>query len=430
MSAAFDLVVIGSGPAGQKAAIQAAKLGKRVAVVEREKHGRRRLRQHRDDPLEDDPRGRPLPHRPEPARRVRPELPAQGRHHDRRPRPRGPRTSSSSEVDVIRDQLARNRVELLDGTARFVDAAHGRASTSDDGGERRLDGRAHRASPSGRRRARPRRRRLRRPDDPRLRRDPRTSTGFPRSLVVVGAGVIGIEYASMFAALGTQVTVVERHARLLEFCDMRARRGAPVPPARAGRRLPLRRGGDRRSSARARRGDRARERQAASRRRRPLLRRAAGARPTARRSSTSASRPTSAAGSRSTTGYRTTVAAHLRGRRRDRLPEPRRDLGRAGPARGAPRVRRRRRSRSIDLLPVGIYTIPEISYVGRTEEELTEERDPVRGRDRALPRARARPDHRRPHGMLKLLVRRTTARCSASTSSAPARPSSSTSARP
>ena len=41
----------------------------------------------------------------------------------------------------------------------------------------------------------------------------------PRSMVVAGAGVIGIEYASMFAALGTKVTVVERRNRMLEFCD-------------------------------------------------------------------------------------------------------------------------------------------------------------------------------------------------------------------
>src|SRR5690606_25037123 len=43
---------------------------------------------------------------------------------------------------------------------------------------------------------------------------------LPRSLVVVGAGVIGIEYASMFAALGAKVTVVERRERMLEFCDL------------------------------------------------------------------------------------------------------------------------------------------------------------------------------------------------------------------
>jgi len=39
-------------------------------------------------------------------------------------------------------------------------------------------------------------------------------------MVVAGAGVIGIEYASMFAALGTKVTVVERRDRMLEFCDL------------------------------------------------------------------------------------------------------------------------------------------------------------------------------------------------------------------
>ena len=38
-------------------------------------------------------------------------------------------------------------------------------------------------------------------------------------MVVVGAGVIGMEYATMFAALGTKVTVVEKRDRMLEFCD-------------------------------------------------------------------------------------------------------------------------------------------------------------------------------------------------------------------
>src|SRR5439155_6727255 len=42
----------------------------------------------------------------------------------------------------------------------------------------------------------------------------------PRTMVVAGAGIIGIEYASMFAALGTKVTVVERRDRMLEFCDV------------------------------------------------------------------------------------------------------------------------------------------------------------------------------------------------------------------
>src|SRR5205823_9488433 len=42
---------------------------------------------------------------------------------------------------------------------------------------------------------------------------------LPRSLAVVGAGVIGIEYASMFAAIGIEVTVVDKRDRPLEFID-------------------------------------------------------------------------------------------------------------------------------------------------------------------------------------------------------------------
>ncbi len=42
----------------------------------------------------------------------------------------------------------------------------------------------------------------------------------PRSMIVAGAGVIGIEYASMFAALGTKVTVIEQRDRMLDFCDL------------------------------------------------------------------------------------------------------------------------------------------------------------------------------------------------------------------
>src|SRR5439155_8265258 len=42
---------------------------------------------------------------------------------------------------------------------------------------------------------------------------------IPGTLVVVGAGIVGIEYASMFAALGSRVTIVDKRRRILEFCD-------------------------------------------------------------------------------------------------------------------------------------------------------------------------------------------------------------------
>ena len=69
----------------------------------------------------------------------------------------------------------------------------------------------HQAGPS-------RRRRVRRGPGARLRRILDLKS-LPSSMVVVGAGVIGIEYASMFAALGTKVTVVEKRDSMLDFCD-------------------------------------------------------------------------------------------------------------------------------------------------------------------------------------------------------------------
>ena len=52
-------------------------------------------------------------------------------------------------------------------------------------------------------------------------------------------------------------------------------------------------------------------------------------------------------------------------------------------------------SRMHDLQPIGIYTIPEISFIGRTEDQLTEERVPFEVGRLPLPRTRPRPDHRR-----------------------------------
>ena len=124
----------------------------------------------------------------------------------------------SREMDVVRSQLSRNRVTILTGTGSFVDPH----TVEVDGGG---DGRSRQASAdkiviaTGTRPARP----------ASVEFDERTvmdSDGIvhlekvPRSMVVAGAGVIGIEYASMFAALGTKVTVVEQRERMLEFCDV------------------------------------------------------------------------------------------------------------------------------------------------------------------------------------------------------------------
>ena len=212
---AYDLIVIGSGPAGQRAAIQAAKLGRRVAIVERA----------------NSVGGVCVNTGTIPSKTLREAVVYLTGHTQRELYGQSYRLKDEltitdllwrarqvieQEVDVIRDQLSRNHVELVTGTASFVDP-HTVAVVDAQSVERRLTADfvviAVGTTPSH-------------PDGVAF--DERTvldSDGIlqlaaiPSALVVVGAGVIGIEYASMFAALRTEVTVVERQERLLEFCD-------------------------------------------------------------------------------------------------------------------------------------------------------------------------------------------------------------------
>ncbi|MFD8812338.1 Si-specific NAD(P)(+) transhydrogenase [Streptomyces sp. NPDC059627] len=123
----------------------------------------------------------------------------------------------SREVDVIRNQLSRNHVTLCSGTGRFIDP-HTVALREPNGNERLLSA-EHIVIATGTRPARP--------DSVEF--DGRTIMDsdnvlsverVPRSMVIVGAGVIGMEYASMFAALGSKVTVVEKRAAMLDMCDV------------------------------------------------------------------------------------------------------------------------------------------------------------------------------------------------------------------
>jgi NAD(P) transhydrogenase len=211
----FDLLVIGSGPGGQKAAIAAAKLDRQVGVVERPdmlggvclNTGTIPSKTLREAILyltgvdQHEIYGQSY--------RVKDEitiadLMARTRHVVTR------------ENDVVRSQLTRNRVTIIPGTGKFTGPHDVEV---DDGAGRMRKATAEKiVIATGTRPARP--------DSVAF--DEKTiidSDGIihlgqvPRSMVVVGAGVIGIEYASMFAALGTKVTVVERRSRMLEFCD-------------------------------------------------------------------------------------------------------------------------------------------------------------------------------------------------------------------
>ncbi len=214
----LDLLVIGSGPSGQKAAIQAAKLGKRVAVVERRERlggvsihtGTIPSKTLREAVLE------------EVARRAFDAAPTGLVDREARERTAVEflmdRTARvvATEAHVVREQFRRNGVAVLLGRAQFLDEHRVQV---DDGTTELVLEAEQIVIAVGTVPARPKGVAF---DDRRV----VDSDGIlqleqrvPRTMTVVGAGVIGIEYASMFAALGTKVTVVDGRTRLLPFLD-------------------------------------------------------------------------------------------------------------------------------------------------------------------------------------------------------------------
>jgi NAD(P) transhydrogenase len=211
----FDVLVLGSGPGGQKAAIAAAKLGVRVGLIERRNMiggvcintGTIPSKTLREAVLyltgmsQRELYGQSY--------RVKEEITI------------GDLTARTShvvgrEVDVIRSQLTRNGVSILPGMGRFTDPHT--VQVSDGSGQERSVTANKIVIATGTTPARP----------SSVDFDAQTiidSDGIlglnrlPRTMIVVGAGVIGIEYASMFAALGTKVTVIEQRMRMLDFCD-------------------------------------------------------------------------------------------------------------------------------------------------------------------------------------------------------------------
>ena len=238
---------------------------------------------------------------------------------------------SDRETDVIRDQLARNRVTVFDGTARFVDANTIVISYAD--GRRQVVDAGAIVIATGSRPVRPAA--IEFDEESILDSDGILNLGsIPQSLVVVGAGVIGMEYASMFAAVGTKVTVDRLAPRAAAVLRLRDRARAAALAARPGRHLPPGRDGRGRRAPRERRADHAQERQADRGRDRALLGRAAGRdggpRARAGRRRDRRARPDPGRPVLPHVGR-----GHLRRRRRDRLPGARRDGHGAGPHRRA-----------------------------------------------------------------------------------------------
>jgi NAD(P) transhydrogenase len=390
----YDLLVIGSGPAGQKAAIQAAKLGRRVAVVERREVGgvsvnsgtipSKTLREaivYLTGLSQRAAYGESY--------RVKEEITME----DLRLRTR---QVIDREVDITRNQLLRNHVTLLQGDAHFADphtvVVAGREETRATG-ERIVIA-------TGTRPARP----------PSVEFDDRRildSDGLllldrrPSSVLVVGAGVIGIEYASMFAAVGAKVTVVEKRPRLLDFVDGELTEGLQYHLRDLG--VVFRFGEE--VTAVDRHEDGAVTELASGKRiASDVVLYAAG-----RQGETDGLELGNAGLEANERGliavgpdYRTAVehiyaAGDVIGW--PALAATSMEQGRlaAAHAFGQP-------SSMNELMPIGIYTIPEISYVGRTEEELTAESVPYEigiSRYRELARGNILGDT---YGILKLLV--------------------------
>jgi NAD(P) transhydrogenase len=210
----YELIVIGSGPGGQRAAIQAVKAGKRVALVEKQaavggvcintgtipSKTMREAVLHLSGFYDQSFYG---------ANHQGKEQVTMGDLNFRVQR------VVENEVSVIHDQLKRNGVDLIHGVGKFMDAHHIRVENNNGFSE--LEGQ-YVVLATGTKPA----------TNPKVAINGRniinsdqilTMPQVPRTLIVVGGGVIGVEYACMFATLGVRVIIVEKRPRLLEFAD-------------------------------------------------------------------------------------------------------------------------------------------------------------------------------------------------------------------
>ncbi len=210
----YDLIVVGSGPAGQRAAIQAAKFGKRAALIEKlEVIG-----------------GTAINTGTIPSKTIREAvLHLSGYQYQSiyglnyRVKEQITMADLSfralnvikTEIDVIRAQLSRNGIEVITGIASFADPHHMQVTNSRGQSEFEAN---HIILATGTKPA----------VSPLVPFNNRTIINsdqilrmpeIPKTMIVVGGGVIGVEYTCMFATLGVRMTLIEKRPRLLEFAD-------------------------------------------------------------------------------------------------------------------------------------------------------------------------------------------------------------------
>ncbi len=211
----FDLVVIGSGPSGQKGAFAAAKIGKKVAIVENSPCGIGGVCLHSGTVPSKTLREAIL-HLT--GFRQRGTYAAQ--YRDKRDITMDDLRKkldhvTRTEVELIHEQFSRNGIEVFNGLATFVDPHHINVQSANGDVVLETD---KVLVACGTKPARP----AHVPFDGVTVFDSDEILDInhiPRSMIVIGAGVIGIEYAIMFATLGVEVTVVDGRKNVLEFCD-------------------------------------------------------------------------------------------------------------------------------------------------------------------------------------------------------------------
>jgi NAD(P) transhydrogenase len=210
----YDLLAIGSGPAGQRASIQAAKLGKKVAIVDKSfLIG-----------------GVSLHTGTIPSKTLREAVLYLSGWRQRGFYGRSYRTKQyitaedltqrldqtiRGQVETLQHQLFRNYVDVIGGTASFIDPHTLLIETGDEKREIRAE---KIVIATGTTPARPQHI----PFDEKVVLD---SDGIlelkelPHSMVVVGAGVIGAEYASIFSALDIEITLLDGRDKMMDFLD-------------------------------------------------------------------------------------------------------------------------------------------------------------------------------------------------------------------
>jgi NAD(P) transhydrogenase len=210
----YDLVVIGSGPGGQRAAIQAAKVKKRVAVVEKQTMVG----------------GVCINTGTIPSKTMREAVLHLSGFYDQAFYGSNYHVKENitmgdlnfrvtrvieNEAAVLQDQLKRNGVDLYHGVGTFTDPTHIRVENTTGFNELEAQ---YIVIATGTKPA----------VNPKVPTNGRNIVnsdqvlgipGVPKTLIVVGGGVIGVEYACMFTTLGVRVIIVEKRPRLLEFAD-------------------------------------------------------------------------------------------------------------------------------------------------------------------------------------------------------------------